>query len=130
MLLGNSSVRQFLQQLSAVHALHAAVRMSDNHNLFHAKFNDGNQKTADHTSVWMRDHAAGVFNDLRITVFQAECRREQLDQPSIHTGQDCKFLVRILTGQIRLIRFILHKFFIVLHNFINHCYPPHLNNDT
>ena len=38
---------------------------------------------ADHTSVWMRDHAAGVFNNLRITVFQAECRREQLDQPGI-----------------------------------------------
>ena len=71
---------QFLQQFSAVHALHAAICMTDDHYFLHAKLNDGHQKTADHTSVWMRDHTAGIFNDLRITVFQAECRRKQFGQ--------------------------------------------------
>lgn len=53
----------------AVDVLDAAVRVTDDHDFFHAKLNDCYQKTADYAAERIGNHSTGIFDDFYIAVF-------------------------------------------------------------
>ena len=52
--------------------------MTNDHNLFHAKLQNANQQTAHHAAIRVHNDAAGILDDLGITIFDAQRRRKKL----------------------------------------------------
>ena len=73
-LLGNAALLHQVQHLGAVHALHAAVGVADDHHLVDAQFVDRHEQAAHRAVEGVGDRAAGVLDDLHVAVAQAEGR--------------------------------------------------------
>ena len=77
-LLVNAALHQHVKHLTSIHTLHAAVGMSNDHNLFDSQFQNANQKASNHTAVRMHNHAASILDNLCVSIFNAESRRKKL----------------------------------------------------
>ena len=100
--------------------LHTAVIMTNHHNFINAQFINCNQKTAHNTVKRQKNHAAGIFNQLYVTVFNAQCGWQQFGEACIHTCNNSDVSVGIFAGVIFLILFFGYKGFVVFQHFFHH----------
>ena len=105
---------------------HAAVKMRDHHNLFHAQFQHRHQQRTHHRTPRMRYHCPRVANHLHIAVFHAQRRINQLHNPRVHARQNRQLALGVFVGLIRRILLSIHKRGVVRQNFIQfrHCFFP------
>jgi len=124
MVLRDASLNEVADHHVGVDVGHAAVRVADDHDLLHAQLDDTHQQAAHGTVKGAGDHAAGVFNQLHITVADAQRCGEQLHQTGIHAGEDGDFLVWELTGLELFIALGPDKFAVICQHFFDHGSSP------
>ena len=107
----------------AVDVADAAVGVADDHDLLHPQLHDGHQQGTDHRAEGGVDHAAGVFDNFHIAVFQTQGGGQQLHQPGVHAGEDGDLLVGVLAGGVLLVLLFFHEFFVVSQDLVDHTAP-------
>lgn len=55
-----------------ISSAHPTVIVTDNHHLLNIKSIDRNEETTNRRTHWTGDHPTGIFDDFRITIFNAE----------------------------------------------------------
>ena len=124
MVLRDAPLEKVVDHHVGVDVGHAAVRVADDHDLLHPKLHDGDEEAADHGAEGIGDHAAGIFDDLHVAVFDAQGGGQQLHQPGIHTSQDGQLFVRIFAGLVFFVLFFFHEFFVVAQHLSDHRSSP------
>ena len=118
--LRNPSFAHVFQHYFAVHVLHSAVRMPDNHHLLHSQFIDGHHQASHGTSERVVDGSSCVLYHLHVAVLDSQCGGEQFGQTCVHAGHNGNFLVGILVCDVFFISLALHERAVEFKQFVYH----------
>ena len=97
---GDIAVVYALEELFGVQSAHTAIVVGNDHDFFDFKFKYGDQQTAHYRTPRMGHQRAGVFDELGVTIFQAQRIRQQLDNACVHAGKDGQLAAGVFVGEI------------------------------
>ena len=109
-----------VMEMGKTHVAGAAGGMVHDHDLFHAEFVDRHDQAAERRIERGEDEAAGVLDDFRVAVFQAQRGGEHRAQAGVHAAEDRQLLGGELVRQIGFIAFRSHERLVERENVVYH----------